>query len=155
MTGVYHEIAREWRAGDRVFLELDMPVTPLAAHPQVRENAGRVAITRGPLVYALEGTDLPAGVSPTDVTLIVDPASAGVFQTLRRPELLGGVTAIRARARVSGTDTRDRPLYEPLRTAAATRPAEPRPLEVTLIPYFAWANRGPAPMEVWLAWAAR
>ena len=154
-TGAYHEIGRDWRAGDRVHLELDMPVTPLAAHPQVRENSGRVAVTRGPLVYCLEGVDLPAGVSPSHVSLVVDPASTSGFDTLQRRDLLGGITAIRARARVSGAGARDRPLYEPLRAAAAAPQPESQPVDVMLIPYYAWANRGPSPMEVWLGWVSR
>ena len=58
----YLTIEREWKAGDKVSLELPMPPQKATyAHPAVRENVGRVALKRGPLVYCVEETDNPGG----------------------------------------------------------------------------------------------
>jgi len=53
----YALIRRSWTKGDVVELDLPMPVRRVAAHPSVKEDAGRVAIQRGPLVYCAEGID--------------------------------------------------------------------------------------------------
>ncbi len=53
----YLALARKWSSGDEVTLLLDMPVELIAADPRVKENEGKRAIQRGPLVYCLEQTD--------------------------------------------------------------------------------------------------
>lgn len=86
----YLVLDREWRAGDRVELDLPMPVQRIAAHPKVVSNAGRVALMRGPILYGLESQDNPT-VEPR---LGADPG----FRAEWRGDLLGGVTAIRFRS---------------------------------------------------------
>ena len=66
-----------------------MPVTPLVSNPHVRENTGRVAVTRGPLVYCLEGVDLPKDVSPADVSLLINQQAARGFDVIEQPESAG------------------------------------------------------------------
>ncbi|MBI3514013.1 MAG: glycoside hydrolase family 127 protein, partial [Proteobacteria bacterium] len=56
----YARITRQWRGGDRITLDLDMPVERIHAHPDVRPDQGRVALKRGPIVYCLEAVDNPA-----------------------------------------------------------------------------------------------
>jgi hypothetical protein len=53
----YAVIEREWKAGDRVVLELEMPVRTVVSHPSVKANQNRFAIERGPVVYCAEGAD--------------------------------------------------------------------------------------------------
>jgi len=55
----YLSISRKWKPGDEITLLLDMPVELVAADPRVKENIGKRAIQRGPLVYCLEQTDNP------------------------------------------------------------------------------------------------
>jgi uncharacterized protein len=55
----YLLISRNWKAGDEITLLLDMPVELVAADPRVKENIGKRAIQRGPMVYCLEQTDNP------------------------------------------------------------------------------------------------
>ncbi|TJW43498.1 MAG: glycoside hydrolase family 127 protein, partial [Mesorhizobium sp.] len=50
----YAAIRREWRKGDQVELELEMAIDRLYANPQVRQDIGRVALARGPLIYCVE-----------------------------------------------------------------------------------------------------
>jgi DUF1680 family protein len=138
-------IERSWIAGDEIVLELAMPARVVAADPRVDAARGCVAIERGPLVYCLEQADHPDG-GLDDVTIDV---AAGL--TVReRPELLGGVTTV-----VAAGHRRDSPSPEWWPYPAATdhpagTPDRGTPLELTAVPYFAWANRETGSMRVWL-----
>ena len=142
--GTYAELRRRWRRGDRVLLSLPMPVRFLEAHPHVPEDAGRVALTRGPILYCAEAADHP-GVDLRD--LEVDPARS--LEAGWNADLLGGVVVIRgpAVARPLPEEWRDRP-YLPV--GAAPGPGQAQPLELTAVPYLAWGNGAPGAMRVWL-----
>ena len=140
-TGGYHAVRRTWRPGDQV--KLDLPLAPrlTESNPRVRENGGRVAVERGPLVYCLEQPDNP-GVNVLDALL----ARAGAFTEESRKDL-GGHLALRhagLAANFAGA-----PLYGRHGSAAAAAQSA-RPVTLTLIPYYAWANRGNSSMQVWL-----
>jgi len=141
--GTYAAISRRWRAGDVVELSLPMPVRRLAAHPGLLENAGRVALARGPIVYCVEQAD----VGGADPRLVQLAAGAEVAPRVR-PDLLGGVTVLETDAEQLLPD----PAWEGAlyREAAGVAGATARPLRVTAIPYFAWANRDAGRMQVWL-----
>jgi DUF1680 family protein len=116
-------ITREWRAGDTIELELPLAVHAVRGHPQIAATKERVAFERGPMVYCVE-----------DVDWAGSPAELSVPQTAKlaaesRPHLLGGLTVLTIEGAESGGKT-----VPPL----------------TAIPYFAWNNRGLAPMAVWL-----
>jgi hypothetical protein len=81
-------ISRTWQSGDRVMIELPMPVQRVLGHEQVAANRGRVALERGPLVYCVEGVD---NGRLADLHLPDDAALTAEHQ----PDLLGGVTVIR------------------------------------------------------------
>jgi DUF1680 family protein len=127
----YATITRTWTAGDTVVLELPMPVRRVRAHPSVEADRNRVAIQRGPIVYAAEWPD-----NDGHVRNVVLPADATLSSEFT-PGLLGGVQVVTA------------PALALTRTADGGLAREPRLL--TLIPYATWANRGPGPMAVWLA----
>jgi len=147
-TGEYVRVRRQWHPGDRIALSFSMPVRYTAAHPMVSENYARVAVERGPLVYCLEQYEVPAGVSVFDMAL---KGGEEELHAEHRPELLGGVWTIDARA-VAGTSPLNRaPLYQ---TAKGTS-TRTREVKVRLIPYYAWANRGQTAMRVWLPRAER
>ncbi len=112
----YARVRRDWKAGDTVTLTLPMPVRRVVANEAVAEDRGRVALQRGPLVYAAEGID--NGDRVFDLVLLDGAALAAAY----RADLLGGVVAI---------------------TGSAARPFR-------AVPYYAWANRGPGQMLVWL-----
>jgi DUF1680 family protein len=144
-AGGYAAIERQWQTGDVVELTVPMPVRRLAAHPYVFENRGRAAIMRGPVLYCLEQAG-NGSVDPRDVRL----AAGADLTAHHEPDLLGGVTVIEGEALVqSPPPSWDARLYQPVETIEPAGPPERTP--VTLIPYFAWANREPGPMEVWLA----
>jgi DUF1680 family protein len=126
----YARIRREWKDGDRVELVLPMPVRRVVAPEAVAEDRGRVALQRGPLVYAAEGID-----NTERVFDLVIPDGA-VLSTEFRPDLLNGVVVVTGPA---GADSKD---------AAGKSVATVRPF--LAVPYYAWANRGGGQMLVWL-----
>ena len=119
----YVHIERRWQAGDVVELDLPMPARRVCAHEKVQADQGKVALMRGPIIYCLEAVD-QAGADVFRVTL---PRKA-VVSAEHRAELLGGVTVLRADALADGE----------------------RPVRLTAVPYYAWANREKSPMTVWV-----
>ena len=139
-TGKYQRVRRVWRAGDRVQLALNMPAQLIETHPQVEENRGQVALKRGPIVYCLEGVDLPAGTSMTDVAI----ATEFQAQVEHQPNLLGGIHTISGNIRIHENPDWQGKLY---------RPYQPHPhvsMRAQFIPYYTWANRAESEMSVWL-----
>jgi uncharacterized protein len=142
VTGDVLRIERAWANGDTV--DLDLPMTPrlVEAHPWIESTRGAVAIERGPLVYCLEQPDHPdAAVADLEI----DPAAplASSWEAGR----LEGVTVVRGSGFAVDTGAWKDRLYRPV--ASAPRPARRR-VGLTAIPYYAWANRDPAAMRVWL-----
>ena len=109
----YAVLSRKWNNGDSVELVFDMPVEMVAADPRVKEDVGKRAVQRGPLVYCLEEADNPDGFDA--LTL---PENAG-FEFEYKPDKLSGIVQI-------------------------TSPG------LTFIPYYAWDNRSPGKMKVWV-----
>ncbi|MEV4573656.1 beta-L-arabinofuranosidase domain-containing protein [Nonomuraea jabiensis] len=138
--GGYARVRRVFRPGDRVVLAMPMPARFMVADDRMDATRGCVAVTRGPLVYAIEQPDQPSGVVLED--LRIDPATPP--RPEHRPNLLDGVTVLRA----DGALERG-PAESPYRPLGQPAPAA-RPAELTLIPYYAWANRGPHAMRVWI-----
>lgn len=131
--GGYAVYRRTWHDGDTVKVSMEMQPTWMQADHRVLENAGRVALVRGPLVYCAEATDL--GVPPQ--TLCVDPEA----EVRTEASDLGTVCVVEG---VYAEETEDGPLYQRWEGRALS-PSGP----ATWIPYFAWCNRGKTAMEVW------
>ena len=144
MPGEYFEIHRQWRAGDRIGVKFDMAARLTRANPLVREDVGRVAVERGPLVYCLESADQPGIGSLFDAEMTT---LAAPFSENFDGDLLGGVLVLRHKGAVAEKPFEDGPLYQV--AAKAVRPPF-KPAELSFIPYYAWANRGLTSMEVWV-----
>jgi DUF1680 family protein len=146
--GAYAVVTRSWSAGDRVVLELPVAARLTEPHPRLDAVRGSLAIERGPLVYCLEQADMPAGVELAEVALVADGELREGFE----PDLLGGVVIVRA----EGVGTTPREWggwpYRDARDAGPARRGEP--VTLVAIPYYAWANRAPGPMRVWIPGAA-
>jgi len=91
--GSYANLRRTWRPGDTININLSMPVRRIECHPYVAENAGRVALMRGPLLYCVEQTD-NQDVDPRDLVLNSEEPTVRF-----EPNLLGGVAVLQAEAR--------------------------------------------------------
>jgi DUF1680 family protein len=139
--GEYAAIRRVWQSGDQIKLRFDVSPRLIAANPRIAEDNGKVSVQRGPLVYCLEGIDQTAPIP--DLSL----AASGNFIEENRPELLGGVVTLQHPGHAYQTSLSNEPLYT---TFEQSRQRTTRPVMLTLIPYYAWANREPSPMQVWL-----
>jgi hypothetical protein len=135
----YACVRRTWKKGDVVDLDMPMPVRRIKAHPNVHAAVGRVALARGPVIYCLEEADNGRRVGH----LAIPPEARLAAE--HRPELLGGVTAIRGTAVLRVRETVARPLY-----LAADKRADLRNTEFVAIPYYANTNRQPGAMAVWM-----
>lgn len=133
----YLAIARQWAAGDVVRIGFDMPVERLHAHPEVSEDAGKVALKRGPVVYCAEEADL--GFAPQ---LLVLPADAEIVAAFD-PDLLGGAVRLSAAAGKTSHAGWNGQLYRRERPATEVT-------QLRAIPYHLWANRQAGGMAVWL-----
>ena len=138
--GSYTRIEREWSVGDTIELTLPMPVRVLRAHRLAEEITNQVAVQRGPVVYALESTDLPEGVVLEQAAL-----RRGVAFETTPGEIAGTPVALLTMQLTVIPGGEENSLYAELDEDAVLRTAS-----VPLIPYFAWGNRGPSEMSVWL-----
>jgi uncharacterized protein len=127
----YVSVDRTWKNGDVVELNLPMPVRRVAANEQVAADRGRVAIQRGPIVYAAEWVDNPGG----KVRNLMLPASEKLSAE-SKPDLLNGVTVVKGRAVALSLDAKGGVIKHNQ--------------DFIAIPYYAWANRGRGQMMVWM-----
>ncbi len=134
----YVYIKRAWKNDDSIELVLDMPVERMKANPLVRENIGKTAIQKGPIVYCLEETD--NGPNLSQITLTVDT----VFETEFDKNLLCGINVIKANAvKLESSNFKDS-LYKSDANVNKT------PVEIKFIPYYSWANRNPGELITWV-----
>ena len=158
----YLYLTGAWHDGDVVYFDFPMPVHMVAANPLVREDAGKVAFVRGPLAYCAEGVDNGANLHllHADTARIAsDPSCVSVDSIVfhagaaaQDEQGLGEVDAVDM-----PMTTLTIPAWREVEDAAQTsalyhdwRPAERKTTTATLIPYFAWANRGENEMTVFL-----
>ncbi len=133
----YLVLRRPWKDGDRVEVDLPMPVRRLEAHPLVAEAAGRVALARGPIVYCLEQCDQSAPVSALTI-----PAGAELRPGPAEPRLLGARGLVGTAAFLEAAPSGE--LYREARARS------PKAAPVKAVPYAFWDNREAGPMQVWV-----
>lgn len=133
----YALVRRAWQNGDKVSLTLDMAVRRVYAHPAVTEDAGCVTLERGPLVYCLEAADNSQPLSQ----IVLPPESA--LSSRFEPDLLGGVAVVEGNAATADTARWQDQLY--LENLPALKP-----VPFSAIPYYAWDQREPGEMRVWI-----
>ncbi|MGA7502903.1 MAG: beta-L-arabinofuranosidase domain-containing protein [Candidatus Sulfotelmatobacter sp.] len=143
--GEYLPIRRNWKSGETVTLNFPMTTEIIASNPRVAEDTSRVAVRRGPIIYCMEELDQPAGVALSDLSIRLSEKMSKDFRDEYAANLLDGIVVLRHEGAVFQTPSASEPLYMSLSTASL----KTRPAELTLIPYYAWANRQPTPMEVW------
>ncbi|MFF7792866.1 beta-L-arabinofuranosidase domain-containing protein [Streptomyces sp. NPDC007991] len=134
-------ITRAFRPGDTIRLELHLPVRLTHPHPYVDAVRGCVALERGPLVYCLEEADNAGNLDG----VVLDSSTAPTVR--ERPDLLDGVVTIAAAGRHLVPDKTG---WWPYPADAAHTPLADQAVELTAVPYYAWANRGDGSMRVWI-----
>jgi len=134
----YLVLNRTWNDGDVVELRAAMPVRRVYAHPEIVGNVGRVALQRGPIVYCFEACDQP-DAEPERLSISASAPLSSEF----REDVLGGVALVKGKAYQIDREAWGGELY------GAGRPVL-RPYAFTAVPYFAWDNRAPGKMAVWL-----
>ena len=138
----YLRVERAWQSGDVVELEFPMAPRLIEAHPWIESTRGSVAIERGPLVYCLEQADHP-DASIADIEIDTEAPLEPAWVSGR----LEGVTVVRGSGWAVDTTPWQDQLYRPV---VRGRSAPRRGTALTAIPYYAWANRGPGAMRVWI-----
>ena len=137
------ELTRTWHAGDRIVLKLDM--TPRVSVPDPRIDAvrGSIALERGPLVYAVEDADLPAGKSIESIEVETSPR----METVTKSEPgLGELTWLTLDADVREDAAPTTWPYQGTRAGVAPSTTT----KIRALPYFAWGNRAGLGMRIWL-----
>lgn len=132
----YARIEREWKSGDKVDLNIPLIPRTLFANPKVRQDAGRAALLRGPLVYCVETTD--NGADLNGISLAGDPALAKTAEIAALEDAVALDVAVTRDEADWGAD-----LYR-------TTPPKSRPATARFVPYHLWDNRDPGEMLVWL-----
>ncbi len=144
--GEYLAIHRRWSPGDVATLNLPMTAEMISSNPRVAENLGRVAVQRGPVVYCLEQLDQPGAADLSQVSVVGNPKSLNNFDTEYKGGFLDGVNVLHHNGAVNETPSDKEALYVP----ASPNAPKTQPANLTLIPYYAWANRQPTSMQVWI-----
>ena len=126
----YAVIKRNWKKNDVLKVDLPMDVRRVTANEKVKDDQGKVALQRGPLIYCAEWVD-----NNGKAANIIVPSDA-VFTAQYQPDLLNGVEVLHSEVPVIAVD-------EKTQTVSTTRRT------FTAIPYYAWANRGKGEMMVW------
>lgn len=142
--GRYFEVTRQWKAGDQVEVNFHLHPTLIEANPLVEETLDQTAVRYGPMIYCLESNDLPAGVRLEDVAL--SPVMDATTFT-PRPAVVAGAQLLMLDAKalqIHRTKGNRHALYHEV------DPQAPTPIQISLIPYYAWDNRGDTEMSVWL-----
>ncbi len=126
---------------------MEMPIVVVEPDPRIDAVRDSVAIERGPLVYAIEAADLaePWHIEEISVEEPVTPEAAA------RDDVEPGLVGVRLRGVALGAPSAAWP-YTPDAegTPGAAASAAPTDVTVEAIPYFAWANRQPGAMRVWI-----
>ena len=128
VTKGFVSIERTWKAGDRVALNLPMPVRVSRSHEAVKANTGRIALTRGPFVLCAEGID-----------------NGGVTQRYFFDQLPKVADATTKTTTIDSGSF----IQVSLRAKTVTKTGGTQDARLILTPYYAWNNRGAGSMTVW------
>ncbi len=133
----YRIIRRMWRTGDVIEVHVPMETHRIYAHPNLRADAHKIAIQRGPLVYCLEGID--NGEPLSSISLIEDARFTEAFDET----LLGGTVVVEADGLRVDHEGWSGGLY-------SREKAPVQSVKVKAVPYYLWGNRGSGEMKVWI-----
>ena len=138
-TDTYAEVNRVWKKGDQVEFVMDMPVKLIESNPLVEETRNQTVVKRGPLVYCLEGIDIEGGHKIDNVVIPAD-----IKLTPKKIAIAGSpIVALEGTAQLLPEASWKGTLYREVIQSN-------KPVRISLIPYYAWGNRGKTEMTVWM-----
>lgn len=164
--GSYEKVVRKWKTGDVITLDFPMPIRLVEARPEVKKFHNKVAVMRGPVVYCMEFPKEQGGEEIYNNGIYI-PENIEL-KAEYRDDYLGGVTVLKGKAlnkeendqfvgkTVKNSTAKENKawaeeeLYRPMKTKDKNLPQVKGSVELELIPYYAWANRGLAFMDVWI-----
>jgi DUF1680 family protein len=132
----YAVLQRSWKPGDKININFPMEVQKVLANSNVKDDKNRFALERGPIMFCLEGPD---NKDATVQNIVVDKNA--VINAVYKPDMLNGVTVLQMQGASASRQLNSNELINSVQT-------------VTAIPYYAWANRGPSEMTVWIPYEA-
>lgn len=135
----YITVRKRWEKGDTLKVNFPMEIEFLESHPKVKDNVGKVAIRRGPIIYCVEGVDNLWG-DVWDLEISKDTKLENEYR-----DILGGVVIFKGKGWINAPDSW-KGLYLPTKDVDNLR----KEVEFIAIPYYSWANREKGPMEVWI-----
>lgn len=125
----YAVINRAWKKNDEVLVTLPMEIRQIIANEKIKDNIGKLALQRGPIVYCAEWADNNGKAG----NIIIPPGAA--FSTEYKPALLNGIMTLKTEV--------------PVVSITGTESITTEKKTVTMIPYYSWANRGKGEMTIW------
>lgn len=135
----YYYITREWMGHEVIHLDFPMPIKRMKANSMVRENIGKIAIMRGPIVYCLEEAD--NGINLHLISLTKDSVLSALKET-RFDQTMSVIRGVGKRIKLSNTSADE--LYVDQEDELV------EDVDLTWVPYYTWANRGEGEMIVWV-----
>ena len=136
----YAYITREWKDNDTISLTLDMPPVRIESNPSVRENIGRIALERGPILYCLESID--NGKDLNSISLI----DSSEIKVIHDNSIFKEIPLLTAKAKRQSKENWNNMLYRQVSDEGNSL----EDITIKAIPYFMWANRGENEMLVWI-----
>jgi DUF1680 family protein len=134
---------RVWRTGDAIELNLTLEPQFIEPHPRIDAVRNSIAVQRGPLVYCLEAIDCQVDLMDVQID-----STAPLHTSWEEDLLPEGIIAVETSGDVVDFDDWQDNLYRPLDNNHHIVPGVP--IQLKLIPYYAWANRGTTGMRVWI-----
>jgi uncharacterized protein len=127
----YAVLSRSWKKGDVVEVTLPMNIKRIVSNEKLKDNMGKTALQRGPVIYCAEWPDNNGKTGN-----LVLPMEA-VVTAEYKPDMLNGVTILRSEAKA-------------IMVNGESNSVETRTQPFVAIPYYAWAHRGKGEMAIWL-----
>lgn len=135
----YLYLNRKWNRGDQILCHFKMPATLNQANPKVREDIGKVALSRGPLIYCLEEED--NGDNLHQIYIRNDTEFTEQYEN----DLLKGIVTLTCEGeKLEMSSWSETDLYRPFQAPGF------KTKTLKWIPYYSWANRKPGEMTVWV-----
>jgi DUF1680 family protein len=145
----YAHHQRIFKAGDTLVMTLPLSAQLIAGNPNIEQVRNQMAVMRGPIVYCVESPDLPPGVRVPEVHLPSDIQLKPIQGLFSATAALGtNIVSLQGQG-LRLQESTWTGLYRPLTRQSL------QPLDLRLIPYFAWANRGRSGMSVWMPVVAK